>query len=1074
MRKERRYSNFTLNRLWAQRMPLKNKRKTYIKPWIITVVLRVLYSCISSFTMETTKVLLKPLNGSNYATWKVQCRMALIKEGLWNIVNRTELISNDATREQKEKFSLRRDKALATIVLSVEPKWLYILGSDPTDPTEVWHKLADQFQRKSWANKLSLRRKLYSLKLNEDQSVQSHIKAITEIFDKLSIIGDPLDDENKVVHLLASLPKSFDMLVTALEASPEVPKMEVVTERLLYEESKHKNNDKSESNNKLNAMAGNHRPQKKGLKCYHCGKPGHIKRDCYQLNKRENNTRNREANNLPTKQKAYTAGGDFDEEDKETIGLLAGQSSNTSDTIIDWIIDSGASCHMCNNESLFTVLESLDVPQEITLGDGFCVKAVAKGTIYMHTRQKKKIQMRDVLFVSKLTFNLLSVAKTAKAGKFFEFSDSSCQIIDEQGRVIAVAEKIGNLYHLKCCGTKDADSETAMKCSSNEDTTESLWHRRFGHLGVQNMEKLKKDQLVNGFNYNVKTEQKFCEPCIDGKHHKLPFPKKGGERSTELLGKVHSDVCGKSEVKSLSGAEYFVTFIDDKSKYVWTYVLKNKSDVFKKFHEWKAMVEKSSGMKLKTFRTDNDGEYTSNEFEEYLRQDGTQHETTVPKTPQQNGVAERMNRTLIDSVRAMLSDSKLPKRFWAEALSTATYLHNRSPTNAVKGMTPHEAWTGVKPNVSHLRVFGCDAYPHIPKDERSKMDPKAKKSIFLGYGDGVKGYRLYNKEKQRIFYSRDVVFNETKPTQANNPAEGNEVPEQPLIEIETTENDATVEAEAEDVNQQPPQRERQAPDRLGDWVYVAKDLHDPMTVEEALSRKNKDDWRLAMEDEVNSMFNNDVWDLVELPKGRKAVGSKWVFKTKHDADGNLQRYKARLVAQGYNQKQGINYDETFSPVVRFESIRTIISLAAQHNLHLQQIDIKTAFLNGWLKEDIYMKQPQEFEVKGKEHLVCKLKRSIYGLKQSPRCWNDKLDTFMKELGLRQSNNDPCIYILESKNVFLVVGVFVDDLVIAGSSTESIKDFVEKLSRKFKVKDMGKLHYFLGVQVNQKPGKILIG
>ena len=688
--------------------------------------------------METTKVLLKPLNGSNYATWKVQCKMALIKEGLWNIVNRTELISNDATREQKEKFSLRRDKALAMIVLSVEPKWLYILGSDPTDPTEVWHKLADQFQRKSWANKLSLRRKLYSLKLNEGQSVQSHIKAITEIFDELSIIGDPLDDE-----------------------------------------------------------------------------------------------------------------------------------------------------------------------------------------------------------------------------------------------------------------------------------------------------------------------------------------KKGGERSTELLGKVHSDVCGKIEVKSLSGAEYFVTFIDDKSRYVWTYVLKNKSDVFKKFHEWKAMVEKSSGMKLKTFRTDNGGEYTSNEFEEYLRQDGTQHETTVPKTPQQNGVAERMNRTLIDSVRAMLSDSKLPKRFWAEALSTATYLHNRSPTNAVKGMTPYEAWTGVKPNVSHLRVFGCDAYPHIPKDERSKMDPKAKKSIFLGYGDGVKGYRLYNKEQQRIFYSRDVVFNETKATQANNPAEGNEVLEQPLIEIETTENDATVEAEAEDVNQQRPQRERRAPDRLGDWVYVAKDLHDPMTVEEALSRKNKDDWRLAMEDEVNSMFNNDVWDLVELPKGRKAVGSKWVFKTKHDADGNLQRYKARLVAQGYNQKQGIDYDETFSPVVRFESIRTIISLAAQHNLHLHQID-------GWLKEDIYMKQPQEFEVKGKEHLVCKLKRSIYGLKQSPRCWNDELDTFMKELGLKQSNNDPCIYILESKNVFLVVGVFVDDLVIAGSLTESIKDFIEKLSRKFKVKDMGKLHYFLGVQVNQKPGKIWIG
>lgn len=208
--------------------------------------------------METTKVLLKPLNGSNYATWKVQCRMALIKEGLWNIVNGTEEVSDDGNADQRSKFALRKGKALATILLAIEPSILYLLGPEPDDPKVVWKMLADQFQKKTWANKLSLRRRLYAVKLNEGQSIQKNIKTMTEIFDELAIIGDPLDEENKVVHLLASLPKSYDILVTAMEASPEVPKMEIVMERLLHEESKHKYNETNESLENLKAMTEKH------------------------------------------------------------------------------------------------------------------------------------------------------------------------------------------------------------------------------------------------------------------------------------------------------------------------------------------------------------------------------------------------------------------------------------------------------------------------------------------------------------------------------------------------------------------------------------------------------------------------------------------------------------------------------------------------------------------------------------------------------------------------------------------------------------------------------------------------
>ena len=293
------------------------------------------------------------------------------------------------------------------------------------------------------------------------------------------------------------------------------------------------------------------------------------------------------------------------------------------------------------------------------------------------------------------------------------------------------------------------------------------------------------------------------------------------------------------------------------------------------------MVEKSSGMKLKTLRTDNGGEYASIEFADYLKKNGIQHQTTVPKTPEQNSIAERMNRTLVESVRSMLSDSKLPKRFWAEGLSTATYLHNRSPTNSVQGMTPYEVWTGQKPNVSQLRVFGCDAYPHTPKDERSKMDPKARKNIFLGYGNNVKGYRLYDKGKCKVFYSRDVIFNETKSGGDQQETKTNEEMQQETVEMEC--NDEI--SEARDADLQQPSIERKVPDRYGEWVYIATDVGDPTTINEALSRKDKEEWKRAMEKELTSLHKNEVWDLAQLPEGRKAVGSKWVFKTKHDAEG---------------------------------------------------------------------------------------------------------------------------------------------------------------------------------------------
>ena len=541
-----------------------------------------------------------------------------------------------------------------------------------------------------------------------------------------------------------------------------------------------------------------------------------------------------------------------------------------------------------------------------------------------------------------------------------------------------------------------------------------------------------------------------CEPCDEGKHHHSKFPTACGKRGKEILDLVHSDVYGKMSTGSLSGCEYFLTITDDKTRYTWIYVLKHKDEVFARFLEWKALVENSTGRKLKALRTDNGGEYISKEFETYLKQNGIRHERTVPKTREQNGVAERMNRTIVETARCMLAEAKLPRKFWAEAVSTAVYLRNRSSTTAVSGMTPFEALTGDKLCVDILRLFGCLAYVHVPKDERRKFDSKSKRCIIPN--QKTKAYQLYEKIRGRIIYSRDVIFDESKcgieEERIVNETPGEVVHENPYSEEEpeikdeepVIKDDETVSEDDEPVIEdmsERPVRQRRPPDRYGEWVTLTRTSTEPTSVKEVMKSPNKEKWEDAMKDELKSLQKNDVWELVELPNGRKIMGSKWVYKEKIGADGSIERYKARLVAQGYLQQRGLYYDETFSPVVRTESVHALIVLAAKNNMILHQLDVTTAFLNGTLDEEIYMKQPEAFELKGKEHLVCKLRKSIYALKQASRCWNTALHAHLCTIGFCQSDKDPYIYVSEDGMVTLAV--YVDDIILGACSEKRMKE-----------------------------------
>lgn len=1013
-----------------------------------------------------------PLNGKNYSTWKLQVKMMLVKDGLWGIVNGSE--AAPASGDNLEKFATRRDRALAIVVLSLDTSILYLIG-DPTDPAQVWKKLEDQFQKKSWVNKLNLRRNLYSLKLHEGGSTHDHIKKMTEIFDGLSAIGDNIDEEDRVVHLLASLPDSYNMLVTAFQANIDIPKMEMVTERLLHEEQKLCNQTVGVSHGEQ-LLVGKF--NSKSFLCYNCGKPGHYKRNCRELLKRQSHSNNFHSSEKFRKRsqlnQAYVESNN-NHSDGESSGFVAHQLLNVINSDkYEWVIDSGASRHMCNNSDLFSDTVFFDTPQKVILGDNHTIYATAKGTVLLEMQlpnnNVRSCHLYNVLYVPSLAYNLLSIPMATKSNYLTVFRKDQCQIFDQKEQLLALGEKVGSLFYLKCSVQirHKLNATRDIKCDN------LLWHKRYCHLGEQNLLKIKRNNLVEDFKYNHQQSLDFCGSCIMGKSHRLKFPK-SETRNTELLGLVHSDVCGKIGHKSLSDSEYFLTFTDDSTRYCWVYFLKQKSEVFDKFVEWKSMVEKTTGKNILILRTDNGGEYKSLMFETFLKKEGIVHQFTVPYTPEQNGVSERLNRTLIETSRCMLTSSQLPKKFWAETLSTAVYVKNRSPVAALSDMTPYEAFTGKKPSVKHFRVFGCACYAHIPKEERKKLDFKAKLCIFLGYCSTVKGYRLYNVNTGKVLLSRDVVFDELRvgniiSNESSNIDENGRVSFGDLFNIssgyDNIEDVCTDNLEVEEKVSRYPSRNRKQTEFFGDRACLVNSiLNEPRTVKEALNSSESSNWMDAMKLEMNSMHKNKVWDLVPLPEERKIVNCKWVYKVKTGPDNMVQCYKARLVAQGFSQKFGVDYDETFSPVVRFESVRTVIALAAQYDLKLHQMDVTSAFLNGNLNEDIYMKQPECFVSRGGEDLVCKLNKSIYGLKQSPRCWNTSINEQLTTMGFIHSSSDPCIY-TATEGEYFVVAVYVDDIILAGKVDSKINEIKEKLMSAYDMKDMGELKYFLGVQINR--------
>lgn len=495
------------------------------------------------------------------------------------------------------------------------------------------------------------------------------------------------------------------------------------------------------------------------------------------------------------------------------------------------------------------------------------------------------------------------------------------------------------------------------------------------------------------------------------------------------------------------------------------------------------MVERQSGHVIKVLRSDRGGEYNSKKFDKFCEDIGLQRQLTVVYTPQQNGVAERKNRTIVEMAKSMLHEKGMTDEFWGEAVYTAVYLLNRCPTKAVEEKTPFEAWSGRRPSVNHFKVFGSVCYAYVPKETRHKLDDKSEKCIFVGYSTQSKGYRLYNLKKKKVIIRRDVIFNEKASWDWKQ-----KVVQGPNLEME--EEVENQEDEGEVVGGSPqqvtpigsPQSQSSGssspsttPIRMRELseVYASCNfcVMEPENFEEAVQDEA---WKKAMVEEINVIEKNSTWELVDRPSDKEVIGVKWIYKSKLNPDGSIQRNKARLVAKGYAQQPGIDYNETFAPVARLDTIRSVISLAAQKGWSLHQLDVKSAFLNGVLKEEVYVDQPEGFVIKGEEIKVYKLKKALYGLKQAPRAWYGEIDSYFIGQGFERSQNEPTLYIkVEGKTEILIVSLYVDDLVFTGSNESLIKKFKEEMMKKYEMSDLGLLHYFLGIEIIQNEDGIFI-
>lgn len=1022
------------------------------------------------FKMQTH---IEKLTSRNFESWCIRI------EALFAGKQISDVLVNeypDAGSAGYDAFKKNDKTGMAIIVQTVSDEYLRLI-KDKTCK-QAMQALKDRLERTGALSRLYARREFQSLKHEMRDNIPTFLIKFDSCIERMESGGLTVTEEEKITQLLISMPTEYNSVITAIEtmaARDSTMSVEFVKNRLLDEEIKLK---------KGNALS--HNRDVAFLTCYNCGKTGHIKKDCRSRGRgrqgsREHNERRATEKRSPgtahDKQQRYkdkpnrsrrndTEGSNGrartaqanreEEEDSVTFCSQAGTIYYTDeDKSTRFVLDSGASHHMIRKELFdFTYnRRKLNKPIVVKVAKEDQAIIVLEIADINLKYKGRKIILTDVLCAAQLKCNLLSIKRLEERGFQVEFKNGSGHIY-RRNKLIAKTQPGSSLYDITFDTTSKSKENQANLALRGDQT---IWHRRLGHSCA-----IKPDSV--------------CRICIEAKMSKQPHTGTR-PRMKYVLEKIHMDLCGPINPVGIDGEKYFLTIVDDYSHFIVVYPIRSKDEVHESLEDFKHKYENKLGRRIKKIRCDAGTEFVNNTMRKIFK--AVEFEVTPPYTHALNGVAERTNRTLTEMARAMIIDKNVEKYLWPYAVMYAAYILNRLPSKAINDEIPAKK-AEAKIDYMKVKIFGCETYSHIENQFRGRFDSKAKKMKFVGMTNT--GYKVYDPENRRVYTRSDVKF-----------IEADEEEQKTMVEIEPEEQEVTGDSSCKNENKEDepyeenkngrhnneekvkqteptkrilPQRNRAPPARYADYrAHIAEieELYEEeLTYDEAI----KSGWKDAINDETRNIMENQTWEPVQ-DNNQSRIDAVWKFKTKIDPDGKKAK-KARLVARGCKQDKS---ESIYAHVPGSTTIKVFLAIAANRQLEITQMDVKAAYLNSYLKEEVYMTIPKGFPAEGS---LCRLNKAIYGLRQASQAWTTEFESFMKGNNFLNSEVDTCLYRKHEpgKGITYVLH-YVDDILVASSSAEEIKRFKTKLKQRYKTKEIDEIKRFIGLEINRTENYITI-
>lgn len=1084
------------------------------------------------------------LTPKNYLAWKTQFRPILNYQNLEGIIDgtvpeppsETPSAADPSIMEPNPDYAIwfRKDQMLLSWIFAslTEEIFPYVIGLKSSQ--EVWKALEQSFGALSQNRQLQLHIELQSLK-KDDLTVSQFLNKAKALADELSAAGKPLSPAEFNAIIYRNIGADYHSIITSLNIRPEPVSFyelhgQLVAHEVLLQSLSHPQanmvvrnssassfSNTSDATNRTRNNGGNRTNQSGGNRprgpCQICNGRNHTANVCRRRFQR--NYSGQSGQFVQSQPRPYQARPFNPQANYVAAPSPLPQQPRT------WYPDTAANYHITPDLQSLSTYSDYNGNDNLQVGNGNGLQIAHTGNATLPSASGS-FRLHNVLHVPQIIKPLLSVQKfTNDNSCFFEFWPTFFAVKDQRTRkVLMQGPSEDGVYALRF--SKQAMTATVP--------TMDDWHVRLGHPNRNKLSALVKSNLISSSSHNLQP----CSSCLLGKLSRIPLVSVE-HKSSSPFQIIHSDVWGPAPVKSFHGHSYFVLFVDDYTRFTWVYFLKHKSDVYNTFLHFEQMVTRQFNTTIRAFHSDWGGEYQK--LNKYFTSTGIIHRIACPYTHEQNGIAERKIRHLVDTTLTLLAHANLPKRFWNFALEQSAMLINVLPSHVIHQKSPYQMLYLQHPKYSIFKPFGCAIFPLLRPYNKNKFSFRSVQCVNLGLSPNHCAFRCLDVKTNRVYLARHVKLHETifpyadlsslvpvsrpiqepwititsadlpsqvlasvsssgnvssplsSTSQIITPTSHSHAPTLPSSPILTRTPQAHLPVDTSPTNVglsllplvttdpvtpavTPPIRThpmllRPNP-KPKKFAYVINTkpnylVTEPKSVKQAIPYA---EWRVAMQEELSALTQNQTWSLVPRPLNKNVIGNRWIFRIKRHADGTIDRYKARLVAKGYSQQCGIDYQETFSPVIKFTTVRTILSLAVSSHWSIKQIDISNAFLHGFLHEEVYMEQPTGFKNSSFPEHVCKLQRSLYGLKQAPRQWFMRLTTFLLSLGFKQSKADNSLFYLCRGSLKFFILIYVDDIILTCSNSHELQNIIQKLGSVFPVKDLGDLHYFLGIQVSR--------